>query len=72
MNFFKKNAMYIVPAPWLFLSSLEFWMAAHQGGDTKYIAAVGFGCLAVMFYFGQKRRYEALRARGKMNSNLGS
>lgn len=47
-------------------------MAAHQGGDTKYIAAVGFGCLAVLFYFGQKRRYEALRASGQMNSNLGS
>jgi hypothetical protein len=65
ISFFKKNAMYIMPAPWIFLSSLEFWMAAHNGGDTKYIAAVGFGCLAVLFYLGQKRRYEALLASEK-------
>jgi hypothetical protein len=65
ISFFKKNAMYIMPAPWIFLSSLEFWMAAHNGGDTKYIAAVGFGCLAVLFYLGQKRRYEVLLASEK-------
>ncbi|MYN24874.1 hypothetical protein [Duganella levis] len=55
--------MYIVPAPWLFLSSVEFWMATHYGGDTKYIAGVGFGCFAMLFYLGQKRRYEALLTR---------
>lgn len=38
-------------------------MATHYGGDTKYIAGVGFGCLAVLFYLGQKRRYEALLTR---------
>lgn len=65
MSFFKKNAMYIVPTPWLFLSVLEFWMAAHQGDDTKYIAAFGFGCLAVLSYIGQKYRYNALRASEK-------
>ncbi|MYN41665.1 hypothetical protein GTP55_20090 [Duganella sp. FT109W] len=47
-------------------------MAAHHGGDRKYIAAVGFGGLAVLFYFGQKRRYEASRASKKMKLNLGS
>ena len=40
-------------------------MAAHQGGDTKYIAAVAFGCLAVLFYVSQKRRYQALQASEK-------
>lgn len=71
MSFFKKTAMYIVPTPWLFLSGLEFWTAAHQGDDAKYIAAFGFGGLAVLFYVGQKRRYEALRASEK-NCDLGS
>jgi hypothetical protein len=50
---------YILPAPWLVASASEFWMAAHQGGDTKYIAAFAFGCLAVLFHVSQKRRYQA-------------
>ena len=65
MNFLKRNAMYILPAPWLVASASEFGMAAHQGGDTKYIAAVAFGCLAVLFYVSQKRRYQALQASEK-------
>lgn len=62
MNFFKRNAMYILPIPWLVASALEFWMAAHQGGDTKYIAAFAFGCLAVLVYIGQRHRYKPLQA----------
>jgi len=60
--------MYIVPMPWIFLSALEFWTAVHQGGDTKYIAAFGFGGLAILFYIGQKRRHEALLTGEKNES----
>lgn len=57
--------MYILPTPWFVASVSELWMAAHQGDDTKYIAAFSFGCLAVLFHISQKRRYEALQASEK-------
>ena len=55
--------MYLIPIAWLFLSALELWRAVHQGGEVRYIAAFGFGCLAALFYIGQKHRYQAVLAK---------
>lgn len=53
MKILKRNARFIVPLPWLMLSALKLWSAAHTGLVVDYVASFAFALLAGLFYFGQ-------------------
>lgn len=58
MSFFKRNAGYVVPVLFAFLSAMNMWEAIHSGRFFQYMAAVGFGGAAILFYISQRRIYK--------------
>lgn len=57
MTFFQRNARFIIPLPWLALAAMKLWQAAHVGGLVNYVAAFGFGGLALLTYMSQRMLY---------------
>lgn len=57
MNFFHRNARFIVPVPWFVLSALQLWQAAHGDDNFHYFGAFAFGIIAFLFYLGQTQIY---------------
>ena len=54
MDFFKRNARFIVPLPWALFSARKLWEAVHGGGPAACYLAIGFAGLAYLFYVRQR------------------
>jgi hypothetical protein len=50
MDFFRRNARFILPLPWAFLAAAKLWEAAHGGDTATWYMAIAFGGLACLFY----------------------
>jgi hypothetical protein len=57
MNFFQRNARFIVPLPWLVLSALKLLQAVRGGDNFHYFGAFAWGVIAFLFYLGQTQIY---------------
>jgi hypothetical protein len=59
MDFFKRNARFIIPLPWALLSAENLWEAVHGGDAGTWYRAIGFGGLAYLFYAVQRHIHAA-------------
>lgn len=63
MKFFRENARFILPLPYLFLAALKGWDGMHRGDKVQFLAAAVFLGVAFLFYLGQKHIYRQHREK---------
>lgn len=59
MDFFKRNARFIMPLPWAVLSARKLWEAVHGGDAATWYLAIGFGGLSYLYYAVQRHVHAA-------------
>lgn len=58
MKLSQQYARFIVPVPFLFLAGLKIWELMHGGDKAQLLASVAWLGAALLFYIGQKHRYD--------------